>query len=182
MKKQVYVFTGGGSGLALAPRIADNGSITIISSAGGFGWEQSYALCKQVIACRTYEETIQWYEQHPETYAGQVYPFAKKCLNAYVKSQVFNPLFIDRRIRINAICPGNTKTGLTDDFNRSTSRTGDPEEGKKIIEQIFLARWNGRWASAEEMGWPMVALGSQLGSYISGQAPRSKGKDCMVKL
>ena len=154
---------------ALAPRIVDNGSITIISSAGGFGWEQSYALCKQVIACRTYEETIQWYEQHPETYAGQAYPFAKKCLNAYVKSQVFTPLFIDRRIRINAICPGNTKTGLTDDFNRSTSRTGDPEEGKKIIEQIFLARWNGRWASAEEMGWPMVALGSQLGSYISGQ-------------
>jgi hypothetical protein len=71
MKKQVYVFTGGGSGLALAPRIVDNGSITIISSAGGFGWEQSYALCKQVIACRTYEETIQWYEQHPETYAVQ---------------------------------------------------------------------------------------------------------------
>ena len=83
--------------------------------------------------------------------------------------QDVNPLFIDRRIRINVICPGNTKTGLTDDFNRSTSRTGDPEEGKKIIEQIFLARWNGRWASAEEMGWPMVALGSQLGSYISGQ-------------
>jgi hypothetical protein len=52
-------------------RIVDNGSITIISSAGGFGWEQSYALCKQVIACRTYEETIQWYEQHPETYAVQ---------------------------------------------------------------------------------------------------------------
>lgn len=89
MKKQVYVFTGGGSGLALAsakmmidegtillvealaPRIVDNGSITIISSADGFGWEQSYALCKQVIACRTYEETIQWYEQHPETYAVQ---------------------------------------------------------------------------------------------------------------
>lgn len=62
-----------------------------------------------------------------------------------------------------------TKTGLTDDFNRSTSPTGDPEEGQRSIEQIFLARWNGHWAAPEEMGWPMVAIGSNICSYMSGQ-------------
>lgn len=155
---------------ALAPRIPDNGSITIISSAGGFGWEQNFALCKQVIDCKTYEETIAWYEAHPEVYSnGRAYTFAKQCLNAYVKYRVYDPLFVGKKIRINAICPGNTKTGLTDDFNRSTSPTGDPVDGQKRIEKIFLERWNGRWASPEEMGWPMVALGSQLCSYVSGQ-------------
>ena len=82
---------------------------------------------------------------------------------------LFDPMLIKRRIRINTICPGNTKTGLTDDFNRSSSPTGDAEEGQRLIESIYLDRWNGRWASSEEMGWPMVAIGSNIFSYMSGQ-------------
>ncbi len=153
---------------ALAPRVPDNGSITIISSAGGFGWEQNFAICKEVIDCKTYEETVAWYKSNPEAIKSS-YVFAKQCLNTYVKYKVYDPLFIGKKIRINAICPGNTKTGLTDDFNRSSSPTGDPEEGQRNIEKIFLARWNGRWASADEMGFPMVAIGSDLFSYMSGQ-------------
>ena len=34
---------------------------------------------------------------------------------------------------------------------------------------MYLSTWNGRWATPEEMGWPMVALGSRLCSYVSGQ-------------
>lgn len=154
----------------LAPRIVENGSITIISSAGGFGWEQNYALCKEVIDCATYEDTLNWYETHKEAYSdGKAYTFSKQCLNTYVKYRVYNPLFIDRKIRINAICPGNTLTGLTDDFNRSASPTGNAEDGKRRIEKIFLDRWNGRWADATEMGYPMVVIGSQICSYMSGQ-------------
>ncbi len=153
---------------ALAHRITDNGSVTIISSSGGFGWEQNFAMCKQVIDCKTYEETVAWYEAHPDVIKNS-YVFSKHCLNAYVKYKVYDPMFIDRKIRINCICPGNTRTGLTDDFSRSTSPTGDLEDGMRRIEQIFLARWNGRWAAAEEMGFPMVAIGSNLFSYMSGQ-------------
>lgn len=155
---------------SLAPRIADEGSVTFISSAGGFGWEQNFAQCKACIDCATYEETMAWYEAHPEVYAGNgAYTFSKQCLNAYVKYKVYDPMYIGRKIRINAICPGDTVTGLTDDFNRSTSPNGDAAEGEKIISQIFLARWNGRTADASEQGYPMVALGSRLCSYISGQ-------------
>lgn len=153
---------------ALAPRIVDNGSISIISSSGGFGWEQTFARSKEIIDCGSYEDTLAWLESHPEQIQGS-YVVAKQAVNTYVKYKVYDPMFIDRKIRINAICPGNTKTGLTDDFNRSSSPTGDPAEGQRNIEKIFLDRWNGRWASPEEMGWPLVAIGSNIFSYMSGQ-------------
>lgn len=153
---------------ALAPRIADNGSVSIISSSGGFGWEQTFARSKEIIDCGSYENTVAWFESHPEQIRGS-YVVAKQAVNTYVKYKVYDPMFIDRKIRINAIGPGNTKTGLTDDFNRSSSPTGDPAEGQRFIEKIFLDRWNGRWASPEEMGWPLVAIGSNIFSYMSGQ-------------
>lgn len=152
----------------LAPRIVDNGSISIISSSGGFGWEQTFARNKEIIDCGSYEETEAWFEAHPEQIQGS-YVVAKQALNTYVKYKVYDPMFINRKIRINAIGPGSTKTGLTDDFNRSASPTGDPKEGQRTIESIYLDRWNGRWASSEEMGWPLVAIGSNIFSYMSGQ-------------
>lgn len=153
---------------ALAPRIADNGAITIISSSGGFGWEQTFSRSKEIIDCGTYENTVAWFESHPEEIQN-CYVVAKQAVNTYVKYKVYDPMFIDRKIRLNAICPGNTKTGLTDDFNRSSSPSGDPTEGQRFIESVFLDRWNGRWAASEEMGWPMVAIGSNIFSYMSGQ-------------
>lgn len=153
---------------ALAPRIVDRGSVSIISSAGGFGWEQTFSRSKEIIDCGSYENTVAWFESHPEEIHNS-YVVAKQAVNAYVKYKVYDPMFISRKIRINSICPGDTKTGLTDDFNRSTSRTGDAKDGEKIIEQIYLARWNGHVATPEEMGWPLVAIGSDIFGYMSGQ-------------
>ena len=152
----------------LLPRMVDNGSVTLISSTGGYGWDKNYETIRQILECTTYEECVQWYEAHPEALTRS-YPFSKQCLNAFVQRMAFDPRVIDRKIRINAICPGNTITGLTDEFNRNASPTGNPEEGKAVIERIFLSRWNGRWATAEEMGHPLVAIGSQIFSYMNGQ-------------
>lgn len=77
--------------------------------------------------------------------------------------------FINRKIRINAINPGDTTTGLTDDSNRSTSPTGNAEEGAQMIENIFLKSWNGYAAEPKDMGYPMVVVGRDICSYMSGQ-------------
>ncbi|MCJ7836275.1 hypothetical protein MUB23_12860 [Cuneatibacter sp. NSJ-177] len=55
-------------------------------------------------------EAISWYQCHPECTGGG-YVFAKKCQHVYVMSKVHAPEFIDRKIRLNAIAPGMTKTG-----------------------------------------------------------------------
>lgn len=108
-------------------------------------------------------------ETHPEALAGNAYVFSKQCVNAYVKYRVFDPLYMDRKLRLNCVCPGYTITGLTEDFNRGASPTGDPQEGKRRLDRLFFSRWNGRPAAAEEMGTALVAVGSQLFSYMSGE-------------
>lgn len=149
-------------------KVANCGSVNIIGSTGGFDWQSNLANCMAVIDSKTYEEAIAWYEAHPAEIASG-YVFSKQCLCAYVKAKVHAPAFIDRKIRLNLINPGNTITGLTDDFNRGTSPTGNAEEGKAVIESLFLESWNGYWAAPEDMGYPLVAIGSKLFSYMSGQ-------------
>jgi len=150
----------------LLPRIADNGSVTFISSVGGRDWADTADRCLSLFECKTFADATAWYEENMDlTELG--YSFAKRCQMTYVMTQCHTPKFIDRRIRLNAIAPGMTKTGLTHDFNSFI--TGDADEGQAILESLFLESWNGRWASAEEMGYPMAFLGSKLFSYMSGQ-------------
>ena len=150
------------------PKIAENGSVNIIASTGGFGWQDAFADCAAVVNAPSYEAALDWYAAHPDVIQNG-YVFSKQCLCTYVKMKVHAPEYIDRKIRLNAINPGNTITGLTDEFNRNTSPNGNAAEGKAVIEAIFLDSWNGRWATAEEMGYPLVAIGSQIFSYMSGQ-------------
>jgi NAD(P)-dependent dehydrogenase (short-subunit alcohol dehydrogenase family) len=150
----------------LLPRIVDEGSVTFISSDGGRRWRDSIADCLGIINCPSWDEALAWYKSHPEA-TGDGYVFAKKCQNVYVMSKAQTPEFIDRKIRLNAILPGFTITGLSDDFNKSVN--GDMESGKAQLEKALLRPWNGRAASPEEMGHPLVAVGSKLFSYLSGQ-------------
>lgn len=150
----------------LLPKMADNGSVTFISSTGGRLWRKSIASCLGVIRCETWDDAVAWYENHPQM-TKEGYVFAKNCQHVYVMNKVHSPEFIDRKIRLNAIAPGFTATGLSDDFNRSINN--DAEFGKKILEDMFLSPWNGRAAAPEEMGYPLVLVGSAICSYMSGQ-------------
>ena len=151
----------------LLPRIADNGSITMISSNGGRSWQDSIVQCEEVIDCESWGETVQWFEEHPAEIKSS-YVFSKQCMHVYVMSKVHSPDFIDRKIRLNALAAGNTETGLSDDFYCGINPE-DPEKGRAIIYKLFLEPWNGRGAETEEMGYPLVVMGSKICSYMSGQ-------------
>lgn len=152
----------------LLSRISEHGSVTFISSVGGFGWQSVYKKAVELINLPTWEDAMKWYDEHPEMIQSS-YVFAKQCLESYVTYKCMSPEFIDKRIRLNAINPGDTTTGLTEDFNRSTSPNGDVKEGEEMISNIFLKSWNGYAASPEEMGHPLVVVGSDICSYMSGQ-------------
>lgn len=150
----------------LVDRVENDGSVTFISSDGGKNWRARLKECLEVIATKSWDEANAWYEKNPEC-TGDGYVFAKECQHAFVMSKCHAPEFIDRKIRLNCISPGMTKTGLTDDFNKSV--TGDAAQGQAILEKYALEFWNGRWSSPEEQGYPMVAIASRIFSYMSGQ-------------
>ena len=152
----------------LLPRLVDKASVTFISSVGGIGYEQVYKTCLEVIDLKTFDEAIKWYQEHPDIIANS-YVFAKQCMNTYVNSKCMSKEFIDRKIRLNAICPGYTITGLSDDFNKSSSPTLNASDGKEMIENMFIKGWNGYPAEPKDMGYPLVVIGSNICSYMSGQ-------------
>jgi NAD(P)-dependent dehydrogenase (short-subunit alcohol dehydrogenase family) len=63
-------------------------------------------------------------------------------------------------IRVNALCPGWTRTALNADL------WGDEQISTAMMERVPL----GRWADAEEMVGPAVFLASDAASYFTGQA------------
>ncbi|HEX4018114.1 MAG TPA: glucose 1-dehydrogenase [Frankiaceae bacterium] len=63
-------------------------------------------------------------------------------------------------IRVNALCPGWTRTALNADL------WGDEQISTAMMERVPL----GRWAEVEEMVGPAVFLASDAASYLTGQA------------
>lgn len=167
----------------LLPRIVEGGSVSYIASDGGYGWEKSWDKINDFLSKDTFDDAVDWAKENVG-YVTQEnsYVFAKKAMIAYVKSNVWAPKYLEKKIRINAISPGYTRTGLTGDFEKATEQSaelaGMKINGKEAIEGSYLAEWNGHAATPEEMGYPLVFLGSKMASYISGQDLNiSYGKD-----
>src|SRR5690625_1258951 len=168
---------------SLLPRITNDGSVTFISSDGGYGWQKDWEKISDFLATDTFEAATTWSEGNLE-YLEQEnsYVFSKRALVAYVKSKVWSPEYIDKRIRINCISPGNTETGLSDDFAKAAEEGaamhGIEIDGEQIIKETYLSGCNCRSAVPDELDYPLVLLSSKLASYISGQDLNvSYGKD-----
>lgn len=157
----------------LLPRITEGGSVSFISSSGGYGWESKMSLISEILACSTFEDQAKWVDEHlqifSDGYSSDAYCFSKQCINAYIKSKVRSEEFIGRKIRINAVAPSYTTSGLTKDFNLAVSQDGSEESGEQLMHDLFLKSWNGRPGKPEEMGYPLVVVGSNICSYLSGQ-------------
>lgn len=63
-------------------------------------------------------------------------------------------------VRVNALCPGWTKTDLNRDL------WDGPDKGASLVDRQALKRW----ATVEEMVGPLVFLASDASSYFTGQA------------
>lgn len=157
----------------LLPRIPDGGSVTFISSSGGYGWKTNMKAVGSILSTADFESAEKWVEEHLEMFAAEdapdPYAFSKQCVSAYVKSKTRAPEYIGRKIRINAIGPSFTETAIIKDFNLAVSKDGSEASGASVMYDLFLKSWNGRAGRPEEMGYPLVIFGSDLCSYLSGQ-------------
>lgn len=158
---------------SILPRIVDEGSVTFISSTGGYYWFQHMDLIGEVLAIDSFDEFDAWVNSHLDIYdkngVPDVYSFSKECLNAYIKSKAREGDYIKRKVRINAIGPSYSATSLISYFNKAISPDGSDEGGAEIMNNMFLKSWNGRPGTSEDMGYPLVVIGSKLCGYMSGQ-------------
>jgi len=146
----------------LANRMSEGGSIAFMTSTGGIGWEKegNKKVYLPVLEARGWEATVEVLEksilsQLPGTLG---YPFSKLAMNYYVAK--LQKEFSSKGIRVNAVLPGSTDTGLKDEF---TNMAGGEEE---LLKHCGYAH---RLAQSQEMGKPIVFLNSDMASYISGE-------------
>ncbi|MDO8670237.1 MAG: SDR family oxidoreductase [Dehalococcoidia bacterium] len=140
---------------SMIPRMNEGSAISFISSVAGLGWKENFAKIKPMLDTRSFEEAKAWLEAHPEFIVPRGYGPSKQCTTAYVMTKAEE--LARKGLRINVLSPGSTATPILANFIDIG--------GKDRIDYWTV---NGRYATPEEMGEPMVFLNSNMASYISG--------------
>ena len=139
---------------AAAKGLLPTGSaISCVTSFAGNGWEHQWDHFKELITdTPDFVAAVQWCEAKP--FAG--YAQSKMAMNAYVGWR--NPSLLAQGVRINAIGPGVTQTGMSKHF---VSQMG---------EQFFemFPKPIGRDSRADEQAYPVVFTLSDAASDLSG--------------
>jgi 2-hydroxycyclohexanecarboxyl-CoA dehydrogenase len=90
-----------------------------------------------------------------------IYDASKAALLALTRSLAHEEAA--HKVRANAICPGATLT----DFQLAKARAAGTSLGQ-LMEARKDTSLLGRWATAEEVAWPILWLASDEASYITG--------------
>lgn len=145
----------------LISRMDQGGAIAYITSTGGFNWDREgnrkYYL--PLIKAKGWDNKIQALEAlNFVNLPGPLgYMFAKSAMNYFVAS--CQSVFAEKGIRVNALLPGSTNTGMKNEF--SLAAGGD----EKLLNSAGHAH---RLAESAEMGEPVVFLNSNMARFVSG--------------
>jgi NAD(P)-dependent dehydrogenase (short-subunit alcohol dehydrogenase family) len=142
---------------ALLPHMPDGAAIANISSGAGIGWQANVPNCLALIAVTDHAEARAWCESHPAE-IREGYSFSKECIIVWTGRRGWE-LAATRQIRMNAIGPGPTDTGMMPDI---VSGTG------QAYMDAFPKPLYGRNALPEEQAWPLVYLNSDLAAVVAG--------------
>ena len=146
----------------LVQRMSQGSAIAFITSTGGLGWEKedNKKEYMPLIEAKTWENTITTLEELDlNGLPGPLgYLFAKLAMNYYVA--FLQTIFTKKHIRVNAVLPGSTETGMVDEFSHAAGGTDN------LLKHTGYA---GRLAASREMGEPVVFLNSNMASFISGE-------------
>ncbi len=146
----------------LVNRMSKGGSIAFMTSTGGIGWEKegNKKVYLPLLKAKGWQASVEVLEKsilrHLPGTLG--YPFSKLAMNYYVAQ--LQKEFASTGIRVNAVLPGSTDTGLKDEFTKMVG--GETE----LLKHCGYAH---RLAKSEEMAKPIVFLNSVMASYISGE-------------
>jgi NAD(P)-dependent dehydrogenase (short-subunit alcohol dehydrogenase family) len=134
-------------------------AIGFISSAAGLGWEANLPELQELLATPDFDSGVEWITAHRQA----DYYHSKQAVCAYVAAQAF-PLG-QRGIRINAICPGPTRTPLAEANAETWLGFGADYRGELGTDA----------ATPLEQAYPLVFLCSDAASAITGTILISDG-------
>ena len=158
----------------LKKRMDRGASICFDTSTAGLHWEKYSNEYYDFTVARTWTDMINaLHNQAKETTLGLLaYPLSKRALNYYMAEQAVE---LSRRgIRVNAVLPGSTETGMIDEFSMAAG--GERE----LIDQTGVM---GRIANPDEMAEAVVYLNSDMARFITGlPLVVDGGAHTMVKL
>lgn len=137
------------------PRIPSGGAIAIISSTGGLNFLAHMAEIFELLGTSSFDEAMAWCKSHAELVADG-YVFSKEAVIVYTMKQALAASA--NGVRVNCLSPGPTDTPMMPDFEATASRE---------LLMKFTGPMN-RYATAEEMGWPLAFLNSDAAGYITG--------------
>ena len=142
----------------LKKRMTAGGSITFVSSTAGLNWEKHMKEQNAVVHAATWEDTEKALGKLPQIAPSNfAYIFAKRCVSQFAAEQALELGKLG--IRVNNVMPGSTQSGMKDEFERMAG-------GKEaLLAETGVAH---RLASPEEMAGPIVFLGSDMCSFVSG--------------
>ena len=142
----------------LVNRMDAGSSITYVASTAGQAWQVFMGEQNEVVHAEGWEGTVAALGDIPELAPSNfAYMFAKRCICQFAAEQAVE--LGKRGIRVNTVMPGSTQSGMKDEFEMLAG-------GKEaLLAETGAAH---RLASPEEMAGPIVFLGSELCSFVSG--------------
>ena len=158
----------------LKHRIKPEGSICYVTSVAGNYWDKYSSEFKDFLKAETWNQMIQILHKraNEDTIGVMAYPLSKRAMNYYMAQKALE--FGDRKIRVNALLPASTDTGMVDEFQ---AEAGGYDA---LVSETGIAK---RLATSEEMAKPLLFLNSDLASFVSGICfTVDYGNDAMIKL
>ncbi|QYX76708.1 SDR family oxidoreductase [Streptomyces akebiae] len=143
----------------LEARMGDGGAVVYVTSTGGINWERYQEELEGLIHVDGWDAIVAAIEGLglDDQPGPAAYPLSKRVLNLFMAHSA--TALGSRGIRVNAVLPTSTETGLTSDFAMMAG-------GRASLES--RAGLNQRLATPEEMADPVVFLNSHAARYISG--------------
>lgn len=157
----------------LNTHISPGGSIAFVTSAAGVRWEDYRNSLDNMILLKNWKEkeTLLKHWNYNKIPGVMAYSLSSRAMNQHIA--YYLPFFSKKGIRVNALLPSCTETGLKSEFEKAV---GSPE---KFLDYAGLSK---RLAKPYEMAKPLVFLNSKMASFMTGnELIVDYGNDSLIK-
>lgn len=141
-------------------RMGAGGVIAIITSMGGYRWERLVCDYAELVQAKSWDDAVEAIKDWPVELDAIKYGISKMAMN-YYNIHMVKPLAL-LGIRINSLLAGSTATQLRSEFDNGMMQLMGNLSGQQ-------KGTGARLAEPREMAEPMIFLGSQMASFVSGQ-------------